>query len=860
MSALTGREKIFYEDQKGSRECRLSEEIDTEYEDDKEEKQKENDAVNEFMNPVEYTEVIPIPSTPRHNHPLTPLSSNFTSPGNNNNNNNSLFDNVLSTPKSSTLESHKHSSDTFPRPEIRNYRKVKPQIKDAIATVSYRAAVSIDKARVAVKATCEKMYGHMYYLSPEEQAKFEPQLATIIEDPELQEEKRHTPKTKEDFKKYRYVLPSRESSTRYKHSKSISQEVIIANALANKSPETRVTLHFDTTKRSRVPGDWPSLILNFLSDTAEDCKLYPLRAILLTYETREQIADIIVESLNRLSVAGGDEKTARELWENIYAYMSDSVTKNIGVPEIVAEKLGSDHKPIHILCKSHVCEKMDECCIDTLAQIERKLNLGDQFIAKIPRLKSFVRSNKSIAVTAMDALLKLVSHEASGKTISLATEFDHILDEEGISKSFCLHEKRRFTRLGHTAGAIVDCLPQFKRVLEESSLNNLLAQACRMYIESDYIVAALRALANFTFKVTMPYVNCVEKTTQVELKGILFKLHTELRSGQLTTLDDFHVPWKHVHMDRQQPTSELDKYLLQQMCYNSADGIVMQCGREYWGDERAPRATELYKLADDQLKHIPSENMICERNLAKFGYLASISAVHSNKYFKANRIRDDLMFSEGDEGCGDADSKMKIIVRELDKLECKWVHSQKNALKEKIKSSLEKKKQYNQYINAVMAKCKEHGGPLVQLTELTELVKRNPSNLKSHLRNEIILRKSLYPSDVKERPELYKVNSLTLEDYILNMSILLESNVPEAEVESSVLVFHSDKEIMEMIHRDGAKNDALPTSIPTFTCVHQQPVAVVWDTAETRYWCIGFCIGDSNSEDIIRVDHLEKKG
>ena len=91
------------------------------------------------------------------------------------------------------------------------------------------------------------------------------------------------------------------------------------------------------------------------------------------------------------------------------------------------------------------------------------------------------------------------------------------------------------------------------------------------------------------------------------------------------------------------------------------------------------------------------------------------------------------------------------------------------------------------------------------------------------------------------------------------MSILLESNVPEAEAESSVLVFHSENEIMEMIHGDAAKNDALPPSVPAFTCVHQQPVAVVWDTAETRDWCIGFCIGDINTEDIIRVDHLEKK-
>ena len=71
----------------------------------------------------------------------------------------------------------------------------------------------------------------------------------------------------------------------------------------------------------------------------------------------------------------------------------------------------------------------------------------------------------------------------------------------------------------------------------------------------------------------------------------------------------------------------------------------MQCGREYFSDdERTPRATQLYKLTPDERKNIPTENLIAERYLGKFGYLASISACHSNKNFKAKRIRDDLLF------------------------------------------------------------------------------------------------------------------------------------------------------------------------------------------------------------------------
>ena len=73
----------------------------------------------------------------------------------------------------------------------------------------------------------------------------------------------------------------------------------------------------------------------------------------------------------------------------------------------------------------------------------------------------------------------------------------------------------------------------------------------------------------------------------------------------------------------------------------------MQCGREYWlNDETAPRATQIHELTPEQRENISTQNIESERYLAKFGYLASVSASKSNKFFKAKRIRDDLMFNE----------------------------------------------------------------------------------------------------------------------------------------------------------------------------------------------------------------------
>ena len=48
---------------------------------------------------------------------------------------------------------------------------------------------------------------------------------------------------------------------------------------------------------------------------------------------------------------------AKDLWENITHIMTDLVSKNLKIEDLVAEKLGSKHIPYHLLCKSYAVEK-----------------------------------------------------------------------------------------------------------------------------------------------------------------------------------------------------------------------------------------------------------------------------------------------------------------------------------------------------------------------------------------------------------------------------------------------------------------------------------------------------------------------
>ena len=111
-----------------------------------------------------------------------------------------------------------------------------------------------------------------------------------------------------------------------------------------------------------------------------------------------------------------------------------------------------------------------------------------------PRLKSFLCQNRCITICAMNALLKLVAREESGKPATLSKDFDRVLEEQGLVHCWNVY-------------------PYSGRFFQITTL--ILVQACRLYLECDFIIVAMMALANFTNFVTMPYVNFVEKSLTI---------------------------------------------------------------------------------------------------------------------------------------------------------------------------------------------------------------------------------------------------------------------------------------------------------------------------------------------------------
>ena len=61
-----------------------------------------------------------------------------------------------------------------------------------------------------------------------------------------------------------------------------------------------ITCHFDTTSRSNIDGEWPSIIL---SSSAPICKEYQLQPLFLAYEDCDQITRLLYETFECLASA-----------------------------------------------------------------------------------------------------------------------------------------------------------------------------------------------------------------------------------------------------------------------------------------------------------------------------------------------------------------------------------------------------------------------------------------------------------------------------------------------------------------------------------------------------------------------------
>ena len=217
--------------------------------------------------------------------------------------------------------------------------------------------------------------------------------------------KKQVPKSLNEYERYENVLPSAKTINDYKVTLAIQIEKEAATALYNMPDDVKSTLHFDSTQRSKIDGDWPCLILIFTNNLR-----FSLRPLFFAYEDGENIVRLIVETYIRLAltITSTDQAvSAKDLWGKTTAVMTDSVRKNLKIEDGVADVLKSNYKPYHLFCKSHLVEAFVRSNIEVLSTIENQLNFREKLESINPSVRSFLCG---VAVCGIKSTLNLISH------------------------------------------------------------------------------------------------------------------------------------------------------------------------------------------------------------------------------------------------------------------------------------------------------------------------------------------------------------------------------------------------------------------------------------------------------------------
>ena len=93
------------------------------------------------------------------------------------------------------------------------------------------------------------------------------------------------------------MLLSAKALHKYKLLLAVQEEAEAANALFSIPESVKCTLHYDTTSRCKIDGNWPSIIFSFSND-----RRFALHPLFFSIEDRAQIAKLLVETYKHLAL------------------------------------------------------------------------------------------------------------------------------------------------------------------------------------------------------------------------------------------------------------------------------------------------------------------------------------------------------------------------------------------------------------------------------------------------------------------------------------------------------------------------------------------------------------------------------
>lgn len=173
-------------------------------------------------------------------------------------------------------------------------------------------------------------------------------------------------------------------------------------------------------------------------------------------------------------------------------------------------------------------------------------------------------------------------------------------------------------------------LPEFNSLLEKYGGKNQLTRACKIYLESNFIVDSLAALSKMVELVSLPFLELVQESNCSKLLVAIPQLYIDLKANRNDTLKDFVAPFN-LKLGEE---NECRVMMMNLFASAMGDGLKQQRGREFgfFDDEEATRgASILSKIDVELLDGLLTHNIDAERDLSIFDRLARKAAPNYNE-------------------------------------------------------------------------------------------------------------------------------------------------------------------------------------------------------------------------------------
>lgn len=429
--------------------------------------------------------------------------------------------------------------------------------------------------------------------------------------------------------------------SQYLASKAIEAHTLskIAQKMVEAPGNATVTLH-DDGSRAQGCGGYSVSGVTLPGKEPGTTTYYPFPTLPIAKETRENLANLKLTILSMLATCGG--VTRQCLWSKVDFVMTDSVSHNRGVEEVVAAALDVDHLPAHLLCNVHPSLMFGRQVLKLFVEIDSTLTPE-----KIYAGFAITVTDEQISVfqNCVDCTLRLISRDFNHKAWNKAEEFEMFLAPQRFTIKRLQME--RFNSLVFSAATFLLVDPKVTEFLAKYEHNtNQLACLVRSFQTLDYIRVLAAVVVALGSHLILPYISLTSSstTTQDKLMVAFPTLYTDLttvdpkellildkpafkfisaeRFKQTNFPEDLLVPARLVLTENKQLATQVIKLLLPRL----AKGWEKQRGNEYsFGVKPDLSAKDRVAAMDqDKLKLAPVNNLDPERSVGFINHERSV--------------------------------------------------------------------------------------------------------------------------------------------------------------------------------------------------------------------------------------------